>query len=190
MTDAEIRAAFHRKKLRREHHDPDSLVIDELGLQYGKCRADIAIVGRQLVGYEIKSDVDSLRRLDQQIRGYSSVFDEVSLVVGQRFMAEAASIIPQWWGIIVARLGPRGAIHFGTIKVAENNPRVDNYSVLQLLWRTELIGILSEMGLKQDVFRQRRSVLCQTLVACVEPETVRNLVRSRLTQRREWRDRR
>jgi len=63
MNDAGIRRNLHCKKLRRHHVDPDTLVVDELGLKHGKCRADIAVINGHLMGYEIKSDDDSLRRL-------------------------------------------------------------------------------------------------------------------------------
>ena len=54
MNDGRIRAAFHGKILRRQHLCPETLVLDELGLMHGRCRADIAVVNGCLIGYEIK----------------------------------------------------------------------------------------------------------------------------------------
>ena len=85
MNDVEIRQNFHRKILRRQHAHKDTLVIDELGLQHGKCRADIAVVNGHLVGYEIKSSSDSLSRLKQQVESYNAVFDRVFIVAGDLY---------------------------------------------------------------------------------------------------------
>jgi len=79
MNDLQIRKAFHRTFLRTHHRDPSTLVLDELGLQHGKSRADIAVINGDLSGFEIKSDVDSLQRLTRQIERYSAVFDLHSL---------------------------------------------------------------------------------------------------------------
>ncbi|WP_128815240.1 hypothetical protein [Vibrio sp. 624788] len=53
--DSEIREAFHKKKLKSQHEDNQTLVIDELGLMHGSNRIDIAVVNGCIHGYEIKS---------------------------------------------------------------------------------------------------------------------------------------
>ena len=58
MNDERIRAAFHRKVLRRHHANANTLVIDELGLKHGKRRAVIAFINGHINGYEIKCDYD------------------------------------------------------------------------------------------------------------------------------------
>jgi hypothetical protein len=55
MNDPLIRKAFHCSFLQKEHAAPTTLVVDELGLEHGKCRADIAVINGHLIGYEIKS---------------------------------------------------------------------------------------------------------------------------------------
>ena len=58
MNDMLIRESFHRQVLKRYRRSPHTLVLNELGLRHGKCRADIAVVNGSLTGYEIKSDDD------------------------------------------------------------------------------------------------------------------------------------
>ncbi len=53
MNDVEIRQNFHRKILRRQHAQKNTLVIDELGLNHGRCRADIAVVNGHFWGFVI-----------------------------------------------------------------------------------------------------------------------------------------
>ena len=115
MNDLQIRTAYHRRRLWRHHADPSTLVVDELGLQHGKCRADIAVVNGHLIGHEIKSDIDSLDRLSSQVDGYNAVFDRVSVVVTERHLKGAISLVPEWWGVVAAAQGSRGGIHFTTI---------------------------------------------------------------------------
>ena len=62
-------------------------VIDEFGVMHGGARIDVAVVSDSfLYGYEIKSDYDTLCRLPNQVREYSPVFDEVSLIVGKNIL--------------------------------------------------------------------------------------------------------
>jgi len=42
MNDHDIRVNIHKKILMRHHKNNNTLVIDELGLKNGDCRADIA----------------------------------------------------------------------------------------------------------------------------------------------------
>lgn len=61
-------------------------LIIELGIKHGKTRADIVIIGENLIGFEIKSDEDTLSRQTAQIRAYNDVFDKVTVVVGIRYV--------------------------------------------------------------------------------------------------------
>lgn len=189
MTDLEIRTAFHRKRLQQHHSNPGSLVVDEMGLLRGKYRADIAVIGQKMLGFEIKSESDTLRRLEKQVFGCSDLFDEVTLVVGRRHLKEAESLIPYWWGVVVADGGVNRTVEFETISLTEQNPRVDSYSVLQLLWRGELIAILRTVGNPGKFVHENRSTLCKTVAETMKPDAVRELVRDKIKQRRDWRDR-
>src|SRR5437899_2698377 len=98
MNDRLIRDSFHRQRLHRFHDAPDTLVLNELGLRHGKCRADIAVVNGRLIGYEIKSDEDSLKRLEEQVQIYSAVFDRASVITGTKHLDAVLSQLPKWWG--------------------------------------------------------------------------------------------
>jgi hypothetical protein len=187
MNDAEIRLSFHRKILRRQHKRNDTLVIDELGLNHGKCRADIAVVNGHLVGYEIKSDNDSLRRLGLQVESYNAVFDKAFIVVGDRHIDSIKDRIPEWWGVIVSSRGPRGAINFSMIRKAQMNRSVDLISVARLLWRDEAVEILQQRRLPSRVLRQPRAALYKHLVELLNTCELRKAVREYLQKRRNWR---
>jgi len=187
MNDAEIRQNFHRKRLRRQHAQKDTLVIDELGLNHGRCRADIAVINGHLVGYEIKSNNDSLRRLEEQIKSYSAVFDKVSIIVGDRYINSIQSHIPKWWGVIVSVRGSRGAVNFEIIRKAQKNKSVKLISIAQLLWRDEAAEILSQKKLPPKILRQPRDVLYEQLADLLSANELRKIVRDYLKRRRNWR---
>ncbi len=85
MNDAQIRANFHSQRLQKYHDSSNTLVIDELGIKHGKNRADIVVISDILIGFEIKSDEDSLSRLSGQIKAYNDVFDKAAILVGERY---------------------------------------------------------------------------------------------------------
>jgi len=173
--------------LRRQHMRNDTLVIDELGLNHGKCRADIAVVNGHLVGYEIKSDNDSLRRLGLQVESYNAVFDKISVVVGNRHINPIQDHIPTWWGIIISFRGTRGAVNFNMIRKAQMNNSVDPVSVARLLWRNEAIEILQQRRLPSRVLRQPRTVLYKHLAELLNTCELRKAVRQYLQKRKNWR---
>jgi len=187
MNDLEIRQNFHRKRLRRQHAQKDTLVIDELGLNHGKCRADIAVVNGHLIGYEIKSNNDSLRRLKDQIESYNAVFDKISVIVGDRYINSIQSHIPECWGVIGTIRGPRGAVNFDTIRKAQINKRIDSISIAQLLWRNEAEEILRQKKLSPKILRQPRDVLYEQLANLLTTNKLRKIVRDYLRKRRNWR---
>ncbi|MDP3980226.1 MAG: sce7726 family protein [Chlamydiota bacterium] len=187
MNDVDIRQNFHKKILRRQHAQKDTLVIDELGLNHGKCRADIAVINGHLAAYEIKSNNDSLRRLAEQVKSYNAVFDRISIVVGDRYINSIQNYIPEWWGVIVSLRGQRGAVNFDIIREARTNKNIDPISIAQLLWRNEAEEILQQKKLSPKILRQPRAVLYEYLVNTLNICELRKFVREYFKKRRNWR---
>jgi hypothetical protein len=187
MNDIEIRQNFHRKRLRRQHAQKDTLVIDELGLNHGQCRADIAVVNGHFVGYEIKSNRDSLRRLSEQVKSYNSVFDKISIVVGERYSNSIHNYVPEWWGVIVSIKGPRGAVNFDSIRIAQINKNINPISIARLLWRNEAEELLRLKKFPPRVLRQPRAVLYEYLIDTLNIRELRKFIREYFKKRRNWR---
>lgn len=187
MNDQKIRISFHHKCLSKHHKDSATLVVDELGLQHGKCRADIAVINGLLIGYEIKSDVDSLRRLNNQIASYNLVFDHISAIVAICHLEEAKTIIPDCWGMISVAEGKRGAIYFKTVRRSTQNRNVDKYAIAQLLWRNEAQEILASLGVHGKELRGKRSNLYTHIVERLNSYELRVVVKKYLMNRTNWR---
>mgnify|MGYP007004386720 CR=1 FL=1 len=188
MRDRDVRMALHRRVLREHHKHPNTLVLNELGLCHGACRVDIAVVNGRLHGYEIKSDSDTLERLDHQIKNYSSVLDRAWLVVGEKHLSKAMDRLPDWWGVKSVSQGPRDGISFENYRKAADNPKQDPVAIAQLLWHVEAANILRTKGASEAELRRPRAILYGLLAEAFDLQSLRDLVRQQLKERANWRD--
>jgi hypothetical protein len=187
LDDRQIRDAYHGKRLHRHHASSVSVVVDELGLQHGRFRADIAVINGHLAGFEIKSDYDRLHRLGSQLEGYCAVFDLVTLILTPKHLEGALSIVPNWWGIVISSQGPRGGIRFRTHRPGKRNPDVNDLCVAQLLWRKEVTEILVDLGIEDSALRGNRQALYAQLITRLGSSELREHVRQRMKSRQDWR---
>ena len=51
-------------------------------------------------------------------------------------------IIPDWWGVPMAKVDVDKGVFFQTIRKAEKNQNQKGVSIARLLWRSEALGIL------------------------------------------------
>lgn len=189
MRDSDVRQALHQKVLREHHGQAGTLVLDEFGVWYGTARVDIVVVNGRLHGFEIKSDRDTLDRLPEQARIYSQVFDRVTLVLGETHLAKSCAIVPDWWGLKVAFLGARRAVHFREERAPSANPSIDPVAVAALLWCEELTDILVERDAIRGLRGKSRDKLTRALAALMSLDELRATVRECLKSRAGWRER-
>ncbi|MDP2316301.1 MAG: sce7726 family protein [Pseudomonadota bacterium] len=181
LADADIRPAL-RARLAREHarrSDTDTVVVDELGLCMGTVRADLAVVNGVLHGYEIKSDRDSLVRLPRQIEVYGRVFDRVTLVVGERHLASAQALIPDWWAVLRID-GPASRPRLREARRGRRNPARDARALVELLWSDEAMALLEARGLARGVRGKPRAVVWDRVCAHLTLDEIAGAVRERL----------
>ena len=188
MNDRDIRAVLKAELMRRYAKDDNTLVLDELGIRHGAARIDLVVINHQLHGYEIKSDLDSLKRLPDQIKAYSSIMDRVTLVVGYRHAYDALRMVPEWWGVRLAEIKEQsGIVLLSDARPARDNPEVDLNEVVALLWRGEALAILEEMGAASGLCSKRRSEIYKRLVELSDPDSLRFRIRQQLKCREGWR---
>lgn len=181
VRDTEIRGALE-DDLRATF--PGDLVRSEVGLCVGACRVDVMVVNGHLHGYEIKSEHDTLARLDAQVGYYSRVLDFATVVSSGRHADRVRDRVPDWWGIRVAH--PAGdAVRFEDVHPPSPNPGQSLLAVAQLLWRDEAAEALRALG---TVVRSRetRWELWDRLAALPMAE-LGPIVRMRLKERPQWR---
>jgi hypothetical protein len=119
---------------------------------------------------------------------YNSVLDQITLVVGKNHLYEAIKIIPDWWGVMVAKNAePEKTVTLCTIRKATQNPNQDNIAVAALLWRDEAISILEEKGKAQGVRSKARKIIYERLVEVMDERSLKAKVREYLCTRVNWR---
>lgn len=186
MTDHDIRAVLKRELRAQYQGDVDTMIIEELGLRHGKTRVDVAVVNGYLHGFELKSDSDTLRRLESQARIYSDVLDRATLVVAPHHLDRAVQLVPCWWGISVAD-SDTGHIRLVQVRVASENPAPNALDVAKLLWRDEAVTILRELGGAKGVLSRPRRMIYARLAEIMPLDVLRARVRCQLRCRQDWR---
>jgi hypothetical protein len=82
---------------------PRAEAVYEFWVPRSNERADVAVIGPTMDGFEIKTGRDTLRRLPRQAAAYARLFDRCYVVLADRHVEEALDILPEWWGITVIR---------------------------------------------------------------------------------------
>ena len=142
MNDRDVRKALKSELLRE--HESGTVMLEEMAIPLGATRIDVAIVNGMLQGYEIKSEQDTLARLTEQSTAYDAVFERLTLVVAERHLRRAVELVPEWWGIRVARW-KSGSVIFRDLKMPTENPKLAAHALVRLLWKSEALSFLAEL---------------------------------------------
>lgn len=92
------KSALMQKVLLGTHSLRTASMLTEV--RAGACKADVVVFNGTAAAYEIKSERDSLLRLEQQIDAYRRVFAQVSVIVGENHLREVERMVPQDVGIL------------------------------------------------------------------------------------------
>lgn len=128
---------------------PDTVIIDEFGIKFREVIADVAVFNGTTHGYEIKSEVDSLKRLPNQMEYYSKIFEYVTVVIARNHLNGVLKIIPNWVGImIVERSRSDYELRVKRLRKSRKNTNLDKGYLLDLLNREELTDLSKENNIK------------------------------------------
>lgn len=187
VRDVDIRRCLAAEMSRLHAGDSDTLIVHELGLCQGTSRVDLAVVNGWLHGFEIKSDADTLQRLQTQEAAYGTTFDFVTIVTGSGHSKAAKKLVPKWWGVwCVIPLGE--GLTIKELRRARRNPSPNAFSIAQLLWRDEALNELRIRGLDRGLRSKPRSVVWSALVEALSLTELKDIVRNCLKKRGErWR---
>lgn len=139
MTDPEIRTILYPWWLAQH---PDSLLVSEYG-GLSEARADVAAFSEDgFHAYEIKSDHDTLRRLPGQLAAYATLFHQVTIISGPRYLAKVEALAPAWMGLVL--VDGQGQVQL------ERPPGINPTPPLtaQALWITEAQALCRIHGLR------------------------------------------
>jgi hypothetical protein len=146
------------------------------------------VVNGSLKGFEIKSDRDTLKRLGRQSEIYSKVFDTITLVTSECHLTPALDLIPAWWGIEIAFMdGADEAPRLETWRAELENADVQSEDLVQLLWRDEVLDLLTSRSVPIELKRKPRRFLWQALAGSMSILELKDAVRGHLKRRSSWR---
>ncbi|WP_148866666.1 sce7726 family protein [Thermosediminibacter litoriperuensis] len=188
--DSDIRKALYREFVKFEDFisDPTTKIINEMDVCFGISRIDIAVINGKINGYEIKSEQDTLERLPLQIDSYNKVFDTVTIIVGKKHLKNVIEIVPEWWGIYYIYVAEdRKTLVLERKRESKINNHVDVFYLLQLLWKDELLRLLSLNGIEKGVKSKTRIDLCKLVAKSIKENIIKDFVRTTLKSRKTWR---
>ena len=185
--DQDIRHALHSRLQKQYYVKDDHLVVDELSLEHGRNRVDIAVFDNCIHGYEIKSSKDNLLRLQNQLSQYSKSLQKVTFVVAENHFKDVMISTPEWCGLILATKGPRGGVSFRSIRRAKLNQNVDFISLAHILWKSEAIDLLYQYGITERLEYKTRKELYKQLNQVMTVQQLALEIKTKLLKRGNWR---
>jgi len=118
------KAALTHKILLGAHSLQTASMLTEF--RVGECKADLAILNGTATVYEIKSERDSLSRLERQLHAYKQVFAKVYVIAGENHINAILAAVPSDIGVMT--LSNRYQIT--TLREAMDQPERTNPAVI------------------------------------------------------------
>lgn len=168
-------------KFELKHND---ILINELGFWNkdpkstvdNSFRADLALANGRLVGFEIKSQKDNLKRWSSQMTAYTNVFDEIWLCSHGKHLHQALSVTEKHIGILV--VDDTGSIT--VVRYAAENNKLNFYDLSGLLWKDELIEFallnnIMEVKSRMTKNEIRDAIGCKSNLSQLKPYVLQKL---------------
>lgn len=126
----------------------DKTITTEISINtsYGVKIADVVLSNGHAVAFEIKSEFDTIKRLDKQINGYSEVFEYVYFVYWDEKYDLESLKLPENIGCIKA-FWKKGVISFQIVRKAKINHFATPKIIANLLWKSELEYFLRQKNI-------------------------------------------
>lgn len=144
MNELEIKSLL-QAKLAASQHGQGAAFVSELFIDEFARRADLVMANGKLSAFEIKSEKDSLDRLDGQLETYLRLFEQVTVVCAERHQAGVEERVPDGVGVWV--LSVDGSVKI--LRKAKTHKQTSHQSWLSFLPVDELRNLLTEHGLQR-----------------------------------------
>jgi hypothetical protein len=167
------KSALTHKILLGKHSLQTASMINEF--RVGDCKADVAILNGTATVYEVKSERDSLTRLERQIAAYATVFAKVYVIAAEDHISAVNATVPDFVGILCLnrrhqistlrdaldqpeRTSP-GAI-FDSIRTEEARMVLASFGVIvPCVPNTELFAVLRDAFVKLDPIQAQKGMV-------------------------------
>lgn len=121
-------------------------------LNSGKSRLDLCKINGTSVAFEIKTDLDSLHRLDKQLCDYMSLFEKVYVICSEKRCNSIEKNIPDECGIYSYKVTKNGKYIFKEYKKAKMSKIINEKQQLEVLTKKELEAIVNKKLQSKDEF--------------------------------------
>lgn len=212
LNEQDIKAAVIEKIRARTDRD-QAVLINEMVFGSSSRRADLVVANGHLLAFEIKSDLDTLRRLEGQVADYLSRFDKLILVVSSKFLSRALEVddrVGIWEafedkGVVRLRVARSGRIKIITsrehlcefllkrelcdlIKANSNNAKIGSFArdALTSLSQVVSISLVREFVLRSIKLRYKdlSTLFMNSCLSVVQPADLDNLSRSKVNRKK------
>lgn len=186
--DQEIRKALRDSKYINQliAEDDRTLLMEEFSLTSGSTRIDMAVFNGCFHGFEIKSDKDTLGRLPHQSEYYAKVFEYLYLVVGVKYSEKAITLLPDYWGILLAEKRD-GVTMLMECRPPKRNEHQDALALASMLWKAEALSLLEKHGMLKGMKSKPCRILWEKLSMALPFNVLEEEVRTTIKARRDWR---
>lgn len=135
------KAALTHRILLGKHSLQTASMLNEF--RVGECKADLAILNGTATVYEVKSERDSLTRLERQVAAYATVFAKVYVIAAENHVAAVLKSVPKDVGVM--RLNRRYSISI--VREAADRPeRTSSAAIFDSIRTSEARQILTSLS--------------------------------------------
>lgn len=180
LNDKEIRKDFINF-LDRKNPKPEK-IIEEFRLHGGNVIADVIAIYDTPHVFEIKGDNDKIDRVVDQAFYYNLSAPRLSLVTTEKHLDKAIQILPNFWGILVAKSG--NPTTFSYCRGAKTNPLFRKELSLLSLWKEELEALARKNTINIDKKANRRK-MAEIIASCSSKNAVISNLKLAMLKREE-----
>lgn len=136
----------------------DAVLINEMVIANWSRRVDLAVANGHLHAFEIKSDLDTLRRLTGQVATYLDRFDKVTVVTTSKFVKivrdQTDDRVEVW-----EAAETRGIITLKVVRRGRSRDVVNTRMLCSYLLKPELVTLLMAHGYYETTSTPRETLL-------------------------------
>lgn len=145
-------------------------------------RVDLCRINGSSIGYEIKSELDNLDRLADQVSAYSKVFDYVYVITHEKHRSAVEKLIPGHCGIISYDFQDLKCA-FAARRLALRSPHLDPRAQVASLSASDLARMLRMVGQKAPRYKSDRAA---RVVATLSQGEINDLFKQVLREKYGW----
>lgn len=168
------------KILLGRHSLNTSTLISELNV--GKSKADIVIFNGTSTVYEIKTELDSLNRLESQLEDYLKCFDKIYVITTLENIKKLENKLSGKIGLI--EYTKRGTLREHK-KAESNKQNIDKKSLFSLFRKNEMLNIIKKIGFEiPDVHPRYLREECEKIFLKLSNEEAHNIAIEEIKKRK------